>query len=247
MTTKIYTITPEDAGRIYSTNGDFRNILQSGCFLYIEGSYVIDAPNYVHETETGVFELTAYAREHLSECALAFDERVIFKYSGSALRGDELRHSDKPLMTRRLERKYNPETQDSDLLAKIKESQEAVAIADNLPNGFSAALIWLMEQRDITEERLAETARVSSKTIQRMRTNAVKEYEPGTVVAVCVGLQLFPRISYKMLDKAGIAIRDTERDYLYSHILDTLYKSPIYECNKLLEAANYPPLTKSNE
>ena len=103
-----------------------------------------------------------------------------------------------------------------------------------LPRNFNAALIFLMKICNITNEKLAEKSLVSSKQIQRMRTNQDFNYKTETVIAVCTGLQLYPIISMEMLRMAGITLTNTRRDILYLKI--------IHECNELLANAGYPNL-----
>ena len=66
----------------------FRDILNNGCFIYAENSFVLNSNKYITSDIEG-FSLTDYARSHLDECALPFDEIEIIKYSGSATRGAE--------------------------------------------------------------------------------------------------------------------------------------------------------------
>jgi DNA-binding Xre family transcriptional regulator len=123
----------------------------------------------------------------------------------------------------------------------------ALQIIKELPRSFGSALVLLMEKKEYTNESLAETISVSSKTIQRMRNDSKQEYEINTVIAICVGLQLFPQISREMLEMAGITLKNTERDFVYSMIIDTFYKRPIGDCNELLISAKQPPLTACTE
>ena len=244
MTNNVYTITIEESQRLSETNGDFVDILQSGCFIYIENSYVFNLPKYVYEPEAGIYELTEYARNNLSECALAFNDRLIYKYSGSSTRGDAKKRSS---VERKQVKEYNSANQDSKLHEILQEVKDAIKIIEKLPRSFGDAIVSLMNWRKITNEKLAEKTLMSAKTIQRMRNNPNPDREPGKVVAVCVGLQLFPRISQELLNIAGIVLRNTETDNLYSVIIGRFYKSTIQECNELMLAANLPPLTTGDE
>ena len=244
MNKKVYTINLGDALKIYESNNDFRNALQSGSFLYVENSYVLNSPQYVRENEAGIYELTEHARQNLFECAITFDDRVIYKSSGDATRGDSAGRSK---IEKRQETEYKPGSQKDGLLGAVQEAKEALQIAEKLPRAFGPSLASLMKWRKITNEKLAEKTLMSSRTIQRMRGKSDQNHEPGTVIAVCIGLQLFPRISHDMLSKAGIALRETERDYIYSLIINTLYKSTVHECNKLLTDAKHQPLTKPQD
>jgi DNA-binding Xre family transcriptional regulator len=129
------------------------------------------------------------------------------------------------------------------MLAEINEAKEAAQILAQLPRSFSPALINLMDWRKITNEELAEKAQIAAKTIQRMRNDKNQDHKKETVIAVCIGLQLFPDISMELLNLAGFALKYTEQDILYRKILNTRYKSSVHDCNELLTVANYPRLT----
>lgn len=243
-----YKISLEQSFDEYSRNEAFREAINSGAFVYMENSYVLNAPPFIQLSEAGRFELTDYAKHNLSECALAFTDRMIIKYSGTTMRGlksDELMHGGSRVqIEERQIAEYDRNTQNEKLFTAIQEAEEAMKIADKLPNPFGQALAWLMKWRKTTNERLAEATLMSSRTIQRMRTNPEPNYEAGTVVAVCVGLQLFPHISHKMLAKAGIKLKDTKKDIYYSIFINTHYKSSVHECNQLLLSNNLSPLTR---
>jgi protease-4 len=97
---------------------------------------------------------------------------------------------------------------------------------------------------EITVENLEEKSLVNARTIQRMRND--ERYQPklGTIVAVCIGLQLNPVFSADMIRKSGNTFRATEEHIIYQMLLNSYYQNSIYECNEILQANNCKPLTK---
>ncbi|WP_212506975.1 helix-turn-helix domain-containing protein [Caproicibacterium amylolyticum] len=96
-----------------------------------------------------------------------------------------------------------------------------------------------MSRKKYTVETLAERSLASTKTIQRMRND--ENYTPklGTVVAVCIGLQLHPILSGDLIKKSGLAFKYTEEHTAYQFILSTHFRSSIYECNKKLACCGF--------
>lgn len=60
----------------YRSNEDFRNLIDSGAFKYVEGYVVVNDADFIYY-EQGKAKLTDYAWEHLAECTLQFSLRQI--------------------------------------------------------------------------------------------------------------------------------------------------------------------------
>ena len=115
----------------------------------------------------------------------------------------------------------------------------------NPPNDYLAnALTYLMDEMNIKEVDLAESTGLSEKTIQRMRNEI--DYRPDirTVVAVCIGLNLYPKFSNLLLQLAGIFPRNTDEDRAYMFLVNHYYDATVEECNDLLRRLNIKPLTE---
>ena len=70
-------ISARDAFYEYSDNTAFRDIIDSGLFVYIDGYFVINDSEYVQQFPNGHTTLTDYAWSHLSECTLQFTYRKV--------------------------------------------------------------------------------------------------------------------------------------------------------------------------
>lgn len=115
----------------------------------------------------------------------------------------------------------------------------------NPPNDYLAnALTYLMDEMKIKEVDLAETTGLSEKTIQRMRNEI--DYKPDirTIVAVCIGLNLYPKFSKLLLQLAGIFPRNTDEDRAYMFLVNHYYDATVEECNDFLRRLNIKPLTE---
>ena len=122
-------------------------------------------------------------------------------------------------------------------------SPEAVKeIADilySLHGTFSGSLVQHMNRKKYTVETLAERSLASTKTIQRMRNDESYAPKLGTIVAVCIGLQLHPILSGDLIKKSGLAFKYTEEHTAYQFILSTHFRSSIYDCNERLVAFGF--------
>jgi len=230
----------------YAANLDFRELIDTGKFVYIDGHYCLNDPKYIDDNGFGMIEMTPYALAHMDECCLVFRRKSTPNPDYGVKQYKECVLFQSAIEKTRTEFAFEMTDQSKDItlmLAEINEAKEAAQILAQLPRSFSSALINLMDWRKITNEELAGKAQVASKTIQRMRNSANQDHKKETVIAICIGLQLFPDISMELLNLAGLALKYSEQDILYRKILNTRYKSSIHDCNELLTVANYPRLT----
>ncbi|HHX23538.1 MAG TPA: helix-turn-helix domain-containing protein, partial [Thermoanaerobacterales bacterium] len=72
-----------------------------------------------------------------------------------------------------------------------------------LPLTFSGTLNALIDCSGMTEEKLAEAASISEKTIQRLRNDEPDNVTIETVVQLSIGMQLPPVLSSCLLKASG--------------------------------------------
>ena len=68
----IYLVSESESIQEYLRNPDFRVMLNSGKYLYVEGHYCRNEREYLFCDQFGCRHLSAYARNHMSECCLVF-------------------------------------------------------------------------------------------------------------------------------------------------------------------------------
>ena len=68
----IYLVSESEGIQEYLRNPDFRVMLNSGKYLYAEGHYCRNEREYLFYDQFGCRHLSAYARNHMSECCLVF-------------------------------------------------------------------------------------------------------------------------------------------------------------------------------
>lgn len=85
-----YTINESDGIKEYMSNPEFRRILDTGQFIYVEGHYCLNTSEYICYDYFGNPHLTEKAKTHMSECCLVFKNTYINKIirsSGGGLHG----------------------------------------------------------------------------------------------------------------------------------------------------------------
>lgn len=226
----------------------FSQQLKSGQYIYAERRICLNQPKYIQWDGT-MASLTAYAREHQDECCLLLsdypkkkcDQHVTFR-SRSKFRVVQ----QKPILRCRCWCLSMPSLKRSAHFQRLTKNIAAVTVlTESLPNNFSQMLDKLIESKGMTEEDLAESSRLSVKTIQRLRNHEPKSVTLETVLQLCIGLHLHPILSEYLLRAAGQHFMDTKLHTMYKFLLYTCYEYPVETCNDLLESQGLPVLGKN--
>ncbi len=185
--------------------------VREGLFIYAGFAMCINNPKYIKYTEDGVPILTDYALDHMSECCLKFKRRnrVSELYDDSYYKRCFLCRAVEAASF--VEADFDSEdidNQDEESRARemklvSEEAKTLERIFAELPGNFSRTLIYHMDRKGVSLEKLAEKSLVSERSITTYRTDLTAKPERNTVLALCIGLKLHPSLTMDMLDKAG--------------------------------------------
>lgn len=208
----------------------------------------LNDPKYVTKDENNIVQMTDYGRLHIDECCLVFKLKVkaTNKYGEEFYKECVLfRDVDSGIV---FQTTFAKEVS-ADVMGKadaiLAREMEIQRVLQELPAQFGAALVYLMEWVEISEETLAEKALISSKLVQRLRNNPAYPKNVDCVVAVCIGMNLPPELSNALISRSGFTLRlaQSEAHLMYNFFLNHLYMSSIHECNDMLVAKNLPVMT----
>ena len=241
-----FSIGIQDALHEYAMNQEFRKILDSGKYIYVDAHFCINDSKYVRLNDEGFAELTDYARQHIDECCLVFDvtsrknDRYgVQYYKEAVLFRDAISEKIVELKYSESERNRITEERAEEFRKIGSEAKQIASIARTLPPTFADTLVAHMKRQKCTVEKLAEHSQVGTKTIQRMRNELDYSTSLGNVVAICIGLQLHPILSMDLVGKAGFTFKQYDEEHvIYQLLLNTKHQSSIYECNEILRANN---------
>lgn len=241
-----YSVSFKDVIIESATKPELGELIRSGSYLYVESHLCLNDPKYITYDIFGAPALTRYARLNMDECC------VVFNLALDVKNGYGREYYTECVLYKNAEGLSFIASFDEDANISVQEKAALIAehhssiieIMKNLSSHSPTALKQLMKWRKITVETLAEKSLLSTKTIQRMRNEDDYQTSLGTVVALCVGMQLPPMISRKFIEICGFTIRYTsEEQAMYDFIITGYYTYPIHECNELLENAGFKNLT----
>lgn len=216
----------------YSRNESLRSMLDNGAFIYVEGHLCRNHPKYVL-AQNSKLSLTPYARTHMDECCLVFtiqQSAEYYEYTPGTLNREMKRGE--------LSYLYTQTTG-----TPIAEAGAISKIRLEMPTDFGSTIKYHMHNLALTRETLAERSLLSVNTISRMRQTQTRKVKLQSVLAVSVGMQLYPELCQDLLDKADLVLHDDVAEELfYKVMMRTMYRESIYAWNEMLEAEGFPPL-----
>lgn len=220
-----FVITPKEMLEEYLRNEQFREIIDTGRYIYADGHICRNEPQYVVRQGKKLC-LTEWANAHVDQCCLRFvrtyhrDRRTHYVFGQL--------NSDEAYNGRSLALSLQSGAEDV-----LQQAQEISRVLLDLPGSFSGTLIAHMKRTGITREKLAEESMMSDTTIKRMRTSE-RDLTLDQVIAVCIGLHIPPEYSFDLIEKAGFRLRNTPEHLIYRSILQTMYMEKLAMIQKLL-------------
>lgn len=242
-----YSISLNDAILETLLNQNLKPHTALGDYVYVDAHVCINQPKYVTRDADGCPSMTEYGRLHVDECCLAFTLKVKHanKYGEQFYKECVLyRDANSGL---HFEAHFAPESS-ADAMAKAdalsKMNKEIMELKSTLPMVFSDSLVKIMDWAEVTEEELAASAKLSAKTIQRMRTRPDYNVNLKTVIAICIGMHLHPILSNHLIEAAGHTFRYiSEEQMMYHFFVTAYYTHSVDECNELLQAKGFNSLS----
>lgn len=247
-----YSISKRDAVLQCIESKDLAKKVSSGNYIFVDSHFCINNERFIEYDDFGNAYLTEYARHNMDKCCLAFklvianqtNDYCLEFFKDCALYRDVNSEIQFEAKFMNIQQNNDVDAQAKTLTAFTKEISD---VLQNMPGGFSKALVYLMKWKEMTVEELAEAAYVDPKTIQRLRGSDDYQTKIETIIAVCIGLQLHPYISNELIKRSSCSLGIGEKYITYRFILDTCYTKTIAECNDLLETMGLAPLTKLSE
>ena len=209
-----FVISPKEVADEYVRNEVFRELIDTGRYIYADGHVCLNVPQYVVRQGDKLC-LTEWANSHVDQCCLRFVRNYIRDKHTHYVFGQL--NSDEEYNGRSLALSLQRSAEDA-----LKQAQKMSQVLLNLPGSFSGTLIAHMKRVGITRDRLAEEAMMSGTMIKRMRTSE-RDLTLDQVIAVCIGLHIPPEYSFDLIEKAGFRLRNTPEHLIYKSILQTMY------------------------
>ena len=244
-----YTIDPIDDKNEQILNASFKRVLESGLFIKVDNMYIIDDPTYIKRNNFNLPELTDYAKSHLEECALLFDERVVFNPEYESVTGIINRRDGS---TYRIVATFMDEnnvvvTERAEMLKAIKED---IALNNELENKksrydtFAERVKLISDIKGIDRDEFEFLTDLDHNFCYRVFENKLKgKPDIHNVFSVCAGLDLSPDQSREIFELAGHCLRINDpTEAAYKAVIDNMRYFPKEAKNEFLREMHIRPI-----
>ena len=240
-----FTIGSADLFKAYCLNKEFRKIIDTGSFLYIDGHVCLKHEKYIQRYNGNAY-LTPYALGHMDECCLVFDKGFSYesKYQGHKYYTQMMYKTQSQSAAQEFSFEMN--SHNKALLSQIQGAKKSADAMGLYPGAFSETLVQLMKERKLSTKKLADASLVGEKTIQRLRNNEEYPTTVQTVLGLCYGLKLTVPEAEMLISKTDFNFKPTiPQNYAYRCALSACTENSIYEINEMLESCGYVPFGSS--
>ena len=230
-TSNTFVISPRDSLRLYEQNEDYRERLDTGNYVYVEGHICLNDPAYISQTTHGP-HMTEWANRHIDECCLRFanvyevDENYEFRLNSVNCDEEYNQH-------------YIDYASQGKQLSEKEAAEQQTRIIASLPTQPGEALKTLMKLNgNVTIEQLAERVCVSTGTVKNWRKEEYR-FDPETAIRIIIGLHLPPWISMWFLQICSVNLQFRGLHMVYRNIIVCYYMDTFNTVNTLIEDAGY--------
>lgn len=230
----------------YRSNEDFRNLIDSGAFKYVEGYVVVNDADFIYY-EQGKAKLTDYAWEHLAECTLQFSLRQIQPESLNKL-PFEIFHRVNGGADRDVPQYDN--SQNKEVLQLSEELQDKRAEFEKQKAAFKLTAVnkscWnliyeIIQSRGMSKAHFCNVTNLGEEVYRKAEKNKGTP-QLRTIVAISCGLDLDLSTTERLLTLAGHAFDESDENQALKFCITGLAGYTIEERNEFLASYGYEPL-----
>ena len=223
-----FTISGQDAAIQRMINPALRSLTGDGDYLFIENHFVYNAPLYVGRDAGGHVQLTDYARAHMDECCLVFDmtikgnvkdayHTICFLNREPGAYSFELAFHDG----------FEGKPQKDQVALRKADREEEIEILKKMGGDQEQCIKLLLDWRKMDYTELGAAIDRDPKTISRI-VKSTNQPSPETAVLICLGLNLPPSISARLLQVLGVTLKPTNEKHLWmQEALQVMYLKPV--------------------
>lgn len=238
-----FTIPYSDLFKAYCFDKEFKKLVDSNCFVFVDRHLVLNNERYVAYDQAGNVILSKYALSHMDECCVIFTKGYSYqsKYQGVKYYTRFMRNA--APVENQVEYSFELNTHNKTLRSQIKNAKRRAEALRRYPGSFAETLVALQKERKLSNKELADRSLVGEKTIQRLRNNEEYPTSVQTVLALCVGLKLPLPEAEMLIDKTDFKLNSMKAEgYVYQCVLGACAENSIYEINEMLKESGIAPL-----
>lgn len=240
-------VSREDVFYEYSTNEDFRKLLDTGKFRYVDGYVVINDEKYITTDDKGKAALSEYAWDHLDECTLSFSWQRIRRSKAKEVLPQIIFHRDNDEQdVSKYDSKQNAAVVElsKEMQKKRKnfEQNEEIHKLSTVDKNCWSYIYEIINIKGVSKPHFCNLTGLGEENYRKAESGLKNDPKVRTIVAIGVGLSLDIETVENMLKLAGRSFKDTPEDRALKFCITGLSGQSIEDCNDFLESLGYETL-----
>lgn len=245
-----FSLSSEDLEEKLTKDPSFFQFFYQGNFRFVENHICLNSEKFLFKGICGDYKLTDYARSHMDECCVKISchTKDFTRFDSSFVNACYLCRNCEVGLSFDIKISNNKQLMDSDNTKEVmqKYTSEIRDINSKISGmTLSEAFSYLLKYRHLSQIDLAIACDLDKKTVERYVTGKNKEPDLRTVIAICRGLELYPKNIETIFKLAGLSFQQNnpEHDALQLVVIYMGDKEPEY-VNQYLVRLGYEPLTQ---
>lgn len=236
-----------DAFYAYCTDSEFRNLVDSGLFRYVNGYFVIDDEQFISKDENGTYSLTDYAWSHLSECTLQFSWQTVRPSPTEKRFPNVILHranADRKVSKYAAGQNSNVIKMSEELRQKREEFERQNAVRQiAIPQKTCWELIFeILQARGMSKSHFCSATGLGEEVYRKAEKNIDTRPTMRTIIAIARGLDLDIGTTEKLMQLAGHAFDESDEHRALRFCVTGFPGGTIEEANEFLESYDFKPL-----
>ena len=240
-------VSQSDAFYAYCSDSEFRKLVDSGLFRYVNGYFVVDNEQFISKDDDGACALTDYAWSHLSECTLQFSWQTVRPSP------TEKRFPNIILHRANADRKVSKYDagQNSDVIKmseglrqKREEFERQSAVWQiGTPKKTCWELVFeILRAHGMSKSHFCSATGLGEEVYRKAEKNIDTRLSIRTIIAIARGLDLDIGMTEKLLQLAGYAFDESDEHQALRFCITGFPGGTIEEANEFLESYDFKPL-----
>ncbi|MDY4221335.1 MAG: ImmA/IrrE family metallo-endopeptidase [Candidatus Faecousia sp.] len=240
-------VSQSDAFYAYCADSEFRKLVDSGLFRYVNGYFAIDDEQFISKDENGTYALTDYAWSHLSECTLQFSWQTVRPSPTEKRFPDVILHrtnADRKVSKYDAGQNSGVIKMSEELRRKREEFERQNAVRQiAIPQKTCWELIFeILQARGMSKSHFCSVTGLGEEVYRKAEKNIDTRPTMRTIIAIARGLDLDISTTEKLMQLAGHAFDESDEHRALRFCVTGFPGGTIEEANEFLESYDFKPL-----
>ena len=240
-------VSQSDAFYAYCSDSEFRDLVDSGLFRYVNGYFVVNDEQFISKDNDGAYALTDYAWSHLSDCTLQFSWQTVHPSPTEKRLPNVILHranADRKVSKYDVGQNSDVVKMSEELRHKREEFERQNAVREiGTPKKTCWELVFeILQARGISKSHFCSATGLGEEVYRKAEKNINTRPSMRTIIAIARGLDLDIEMTEKLLQLAGHAFDESDEHRALRFCVTGFPGGTIEEANEFLESYDIKPL-----